>query len=484
MKKNNFLAFDWLILIVILVIGLAFRLYKINTPLADFHSWRQVDTAAVARNFVRNGFDLLHPHYDDLSSIQSGVDNPEGLRFVEFPLYNAGFALLAKFFPVLPLEIYGRLVSIIASLVVIAIIYYLLIKENSRLSAIAASLIYATFPFFVFFSRVVLPESTALATIFLAIFFQYQYSLKNSSWRFIFYFLSIVFFAAGLLIKPTVIFYGLVIFYLFIKKFKGAAFKKIEFYLYFILAALPFLFWRNYIQAFPQAVPASEWLLFSVNTPNGLQKIFFRPSFFRWIFFERINNLIFGGLATGFFIIGCLKKQKNIFLMTILLSAFAYVFTFQGGNLQHAYYQTLIFPALAIFAGIGISLIINQQKIFINYFVSSLVIVGVLGLSWFFSYYNVKDYYSYSQDLISIARIIKSLTLPEDKIITDTIGDTTLLYLADRKGFPAPIQEFPELKAKGLKYFVTMQSDVKNSMKKEKKYQLIFENDKFAIFEL
>jgi len=56
--------------------------------------------------------------------------------------------------------------------------------------------------------------------------------------------------------------------------------------------------------------------------------------------------------------------------------------------------------------------------------------------------------------------------------------------LADRRGFPAPIQEFPELKAKGLKYFVTMQSDVKNSMKKEKKYHLIFENDKFAIFEL
>ena len=34
---------------LILVLGLIVRLYKLNTPLADWHSWRQVDTASVAR---------------------------------------------------------------------------------------------------------------------------------------------------------------------------------------------------------------------------------------------------------------------------------------------------------------------------------------------------------------------------------------------------------------------------------------------------
>lgn len=484
MKKNNFQIIDWLILSIVLIIALAFRLYKIDTPLADFHSWRQVDTAAVARNFVQGGFDLLHPYYDDLSSIQSGLDNPQGLRLVEFPLYNASFALLTKYLPILPLEVYGRLVSAIASLIVIAIIYYLLVKESSRLAAVAAGIIYAVFPFFVFFSRVILPESTALAAVFLAIFWLYLYAQKNNYWRFIFYFLALISFSSALLIKPTVIFYGLVFFYLFVKKYKWTTFKKIEFYLFFVLAALPLFLWRQYIQNYPQAVPASEWLLFSVNTPNGLEKIFFRPSFFRWIFLERINKLIFGGLACGFFIIGIFKKTKNLLLPSILVAALAYIFTFQGGNLQHAYYQTLIFPALVIFAGLGIDLIISQQKIFINSFFSGLLIVFILGLSWFFSYYDVRNYYDYSQDLLNIAKVVKSLTLPEDKIVTDTVGDTTLLYLADRKGYPAPIQEFPILKEKGMKYFVTMQADVKKSMKKENKYRLIFENDKFAIFEL
>ena len=80
---------DYFILSLILIIALLFRLYKINIPLADFHSWRQVDTAAVSRNFVKNGIDLFHPVYDDLSNVQSGIDNPLGYRMVEFPIYNA-----------------------------------------------------------------------------------------------------------------------------------------------------------------------------------------------------------------------------------------------------------------------------------------------------------------------------------------------------------------------------------------------------------
>src|SRR3989339_721453 len=115
---------DFLILAFILIIAFFFRLYKINTPLADLHSWRQADTAAVARNFVTQGFDLLHPRYDDMSNVQSGLDNPQGYRMVEFPLYNAIFAWLFKLFPAIPLTQWGRLTSIFFSLITISVIYY------------------------------------------------------------------------------------------------------------------------------------------------------------------------------------------------------------------------------------------------------------------------------------------------------------------------------------------------------------------------
>ena len=99
MSKKPFTLTDAAIIGVILFVALILRLYKINTPLADLHSWRQADTAAVARNFVTDGIDLLHPRYDDLSGRESGRENPQGYRMVEFPLYNSLIAYAYKSLP-------------------------------------------------------------------------------------------------------------------------------------------------------------------------------------------------------------------------------------------------------------------------------------------------------------------------------------------------------------------------------------------------
>ena len=80
MKKVNFL-----ILLVVIAGAFFVRLYHFSWPVADWHSWRQVDTSAVSRNFVKNGFDLLRPKFEDLSMAVSLKDNPQGYRFVEFP---------------------------------------------------------------------------------------------------------------------------------------------------------------------------------------------------------------------------------------------------------------------------------------------------------------------------------------------------------------------------------------------------------------
>src|SRR3989304_6819731 len=77
-----------IVLSIILILAFVVRLYKINRPIADWHSWRQADTAAVARNFIKEGFNPLIPKYDDMSSQANGLDNPKRYRFVEFPVYN------------------------------------------------------------------------------------------------------------------------------------------------------------------------------------------------------------------------------------------------------------------------------------------------------------------------------------------------------------------------------------------------------------
>lgn len=484
---NNFKEIDLFLLLFLIVLGLMFRLYKINLPLADYHSWRQVDTAAVARNYVKEGkINLLLPKYDDLSSIQSGRENPNGYRMVEFPFYQAVVAWLYLNLPILPLEIYARLVSIIFTLLTITAIYLLVLFDaQSRLAAFFSSLTFAVMPFMVFFTRVVLPEPSAVSLAILSTLFLYGYSKTTNKFHaLIFYLLSLISFALSLLVKPTTIFYVFPLLFIFLRLYREKIFTKIGFYLFFIFSLLPLILWRNYINQFPEGIPASEWLFTSVNTSEGLKNIFFRPAFFRWIFFERINNIIFGGYLTFLFFLGILTKRKTAFFYSFLLTLISYLFTFQGGNVQHEYYQIIIFPVLSIFAGLGVDALLTAKKFFINKFLLIAFIFLIYTSSFYFSYVKVKDYYSFSENLVNIASIVKSLTAQNDLIVTDTTGDTTLLYLSNRRGYPAVYKDLDYFKNLGVKYFVTDKKWVIDALKSEKKYSSVFINDQFAIFAL
>ena len=482
-SKKNFEKKDWLIIFLILILALILRLYKIDIPLADFHSWRQADTAAVARNFLRFGFDLTHPRFDDLSNIQSGQENPQGYRMVEFPLYNALFAFLYKVLPIFPLEVFGRLLSILFALIIIIILYYLTFKEINRVAAFFSAFTFSIMPFFVFYTRIVLPEPMALGLGMLSIFFLYQFTqTKNKNLMIFFYLSSTLFFSLSILVKPTMIFYSLPLIYLFFKKDSFYFLERFYFYLYFFVSILPIVFWRIYILNYPEGIPANDWLITSVNTATGLKNIFFRPAFFRWIFFERINNLIFGGYLTTFFIIGIIIKQKRKFIFSFLASSIFYLLTFQGGNIQHEYYQTLILPALALFVGAGINFIFENKKLFISPFFIYFIVISLYLFSFYFSFEKIKSNYQYPKDLIIIANIVQKLTNPDDKIVTDRQGDTTLLYLMDRRGAPAIYKELPELKKLGYTYLVTQNKDYVDSLKKE--YNIVFESNNFWLIKL
>jgi hypothetical protein len=484
-EKTQKSKLDWLIVGAIVVVALAVRLYKINTPLADFHSWRQADTASVARNYVKNGINLMLPKYDDLSNVQSGLENPNGYRMVEFPLYNAAIAEAELLIPSVSLEMWGRIITIVSSLVSLGLIYYLTLKEVNRLSATFAALLYAALPFNIYFTRVVLPESMALALVLGSIATLHLFTGSESRVRQILLYLSsAVLFCLALLVKPTVIFFGVALLYLFFRKYKHSTLMNPLVYLYFFLAVAPFVLWRRYILQYPEGIPYSEWLITSINNGNGLQSIFFKPAFFRWIFFERINNIILGGYLTVFLVVGMIARQKKYFLHSLFVATAAYLLVFQGGNVQHEYYQTLIIPTICIFTGIGIEFFYRNSRQFMSAVIVAPVITMLIIFSLLMSYYHVITYYGYSQDLVTISSIINSLTMPSDKIVTDTTGDTTLLYLADRHGSPSVFKDLGELQKDGYNYFVTQNEEVAKKVKKETKFQLVFQNSKVSIFKL
>lgn len=116
-------SLDWR-LVFLIVMALVVRLYRVTNPIADWHAFRQVDTASVTREYVKHGIDILRPRYQDLSNIQSGFDNPHGYRMVEFPIVNAVIAFFLKVFPFFDLGIISRLFSIAASLGIAELFLY------------------------------------------------------------------------------------------------------------------------------------------------------------------------------------------------------------------------------------------------------------------------------------------------------------------------------------------------------------------------
>ena len=118
---------------LILLLGLALRLYRFDGPIADWHSWRQADTAAVARNFYKEGYDPFFPRGDDMSAISEIKPqlNLERYRFVEFPIYPSlvyfGYLLNGG----VDVRI-ARLVSVLFSLGSILFIYLIIVGRNIR----------------------------------------------------------------------------------------------------------------------------------------------------------------------------------------------------------------------------------------------------------------------------------------------------------------------------------------------------------------
>jgi len=178
----------WLALIFVL--ALLLRLYKIDNPIADWHSWRQADTAAVSRNFLKYGFNPLYPRFDDLSCTASMRENPQGWRFVEFPIFNLIHAGLFKVFNYFNLEIWGRLTAVISSLFSLLFLYLLSKKFFGKKTAFLTAFFFATLPFNVYYSRTILPEPLMVAFSLGALYFFVEFvKIKKppTGWRLAFW---------------------------------------------------------------------------------------------------------------------------------------------------------------------------------------------------------------------------------------------------------------------------------------------------------
>jgi len=459
-----------LILALMLFSGFLVRLYRINAPLADWHSWRQADTAAVARNFLKYGYDLLHPRFDDLSNIPSGKDNPQGYRFVEFPIFNLAHARLYQCINTLiqgiSFEAVGRMVSIFSSLIA-AIFLYLIVKNllGECLGLLSMSF-FLFLPFNIYYSRTILPDPTMVMFSLGSIYFLENYSfsvfskMEPSRGNFQF-FLSLLLAILAILVKPYAIFLlapsWIVVFSGSFKKTRHKFFYALRPMFYALISVFPFLVWRWWMKQFPEGVPANRWLF-------NLGAIRFRPAWWRWLFAERLGKLILGLWGLILFGIGLIcktgKQNKEALFYSWLLGIFAYLAVFARGNVQHDYYQILAIPTISVFLAKGAWFLLTApRKYFNNVFSFSLSVFSLL-MMFGFSWYQVRGYYQINHPQIVAAGKAADQILPKTaKIIAPYNGDTAFLYQTKRRGWPAVTTSIPKMVALGAEYYVAVNFD-------------------------
>jgi 4-amino-4-deoxy-L-arabinose transferase-like glycosyltransferase len=162
---------DRLALVLILVLGAALRLFQVDAAFLDSHAWRQLDTAAMARNFYEGSFIPFDPQVD--------WGGRQGYLEAEFPLVPAVVALA---YHVAGLhEVLGRLIIIATSLGLVWAVYRLSLALDGRLPAArAAAFLMAVSPMAVFFGRVVIPDTPMMLCLVVSLTGFVEYAREGS----------------------------------------------------------------------------------------------------------------------------------------------------------------------------------------------------------------------------------------------------------------------------------------------------------------
>jgi len=431
-------------IILALLVGLLLRLYKIDSPVADWHSFRQADTASVTKIFSEQGIDLLHPRYHDLSNVQSGLNNPQGYRMVEVPLYNAISVYFHQIFKT-NIDVSSRLVSIILSLAS-ALLIYLICYQTTKLflPSFFALCSFIFLPFNIYYSRTILPEPTAVFFMLLSLYF-FRVNLLFSS----------IALALSILVKPYT---AILLFPVFLTYTLIYRPKIIKLVLFALITLLPFYFWRKWIGQFPEGIPKSDWLLNNGNTTTfpvwykGYnltflnQLVAFRPHWFEWLFFQRLSNLILGAFGIIPLFLGLVYKKNHTqaFSFSLIAGIVLYFIIVAQGNIQHDYYQVLIIPIISILLGFGYYYLLKFT--FSSRAVSLLAILVIFLFSSYFSFITVKGYYQVNNNSILLAGSKAKEILPSSSlVIAPYTGDTAFLYQTGFRGWPVEVYNLDDI---------------------------------------
>ncbi len=443
------------ILLLIAIFSLAFllRTYHLHWPLADWHSWRQADTAAVTRNFIKEGFHPFYPQFGSFWALNSyGPKNVHRYFFAEFPLYNILVYPLYRHWGVNLAA--ARLVSIFFSSLTVFSLYWLVSFYSGRGVALLAAFLWATMPYNVYYGRVIMPDPLHVFCGVTALAFL-SYWRRRGSWGQLL--AGAIFLALTILTKPYGIVLGAaVVGLLLLLPVKEIWRRRWQIIVLALVSLGPYLLWRWHINHYPEGQFGTDWLVNSTH-------IRFRPAFFRWLFYERLTKIMLGGGGLALFITGLLapkKREEWLFYFSWLFGLLVFLFYFATGNVTHDYYQLPFVPLVVIFTSQGAWYWWRQAKTKWRFLWNGGIVISLLVMMLAIGWYETQGYWHINNWAIVKAGQAADKLLPKDaKVIAPYNNDSAFLYQVNRPGWPAVPEPVDKLIKRGATHYVSVSFD-------------------------
>ncbi|MCK4873872.1 MAG: glycosyltransferase family 39 protein [Phycisphaerales bacterium] len=406
-------------LLLILILAAVLRAYHVTAPPIGRHSWRQTDTAAIARNFQRNGFDLLHPQCD------WGGDSP-GYVAMELPIYPFAVAVAYEVF--FTHEAFARLLAMFGSLVGVYFLFRLVEMHIDRRTAIWSCLFYAILPLNIYYSRTIQPEAWMIAASIAGIYFFSRWTETDRRRDL----LGSACFVALACVLKLALYLGLPLLYLAWRRYHRRTLLTWRLWAYAAIAVLPTVLW--YMHAYD--ISAQTGLHFGVWNPNQFSELSMLVSldFYNKLIFSQLAERHFTWVGFVILIVGlCLRRKhkgERLFDLWIVSVVIFFLLT-PSKNYYHEYYQLPLIPPACVFLGKVFARGWAQRRV-----VLAVALVGIMALSIgrYVEYMRLEDRAA-SPD-IRLAAIVRVHTEPGDLIVTVRWStDPTWLYLSDRKGW-------------------------------------------------
>ncbi|HVH29836.1 MAG TPA: glycosyltransferase family 39 protein [Vicinamibacterales bacterium] len=414
----------------VLLFGFCARAATYKAPLLDHHAWRQADTAAIARNFYREGLNPLYPQIDQRGDQRFGYVET-GLELFAFLV--AALARLVGFTP----EI-GRLLSALLFVCSCLMMWRFVRHRYGEECGIVAAFLYAFgFPLLLWAERSFMNESL-LVCLSIASLLSAQRYLEQRRGRDLLW-----------LILGTSLVGAIKLPYLIVWAPIAGLFLEVD----------GSRAWRGplLLMMFANLVAAGAWYWHAhqLATITGLSfgmtdKLFdpavvFSMSFPR-VMASRLMKDILGPVG----VVGALGGlwyglRERRWCEAFGIAGFvAYLVLVAGGNYIHDYYQLAVMPVAPSLVSFGVLRLVDA-------FATSperrrrwlATALGVAALATFVRSASAHSWYEYAPGDVELCRSIGTASVSEERVAMLGTSDPKLLFCADRKGWllPAPVDE-------------------------------------------